>query len=67
MPITEEKVVATKPPIEMKRGPRPAGWGQSQQLEEDLKSRREEWQRREARLIEKGKLSEARPFPGLNR
>ncbi len=53
-------------PLELKRGPRPTGWGPQQQMAEDLHSRQEEWDRREAKLMDKGKISAPRPFPGMS-
>lgn len=69
MPAEEKvstKSAQTQMPIELKRGPRPTGWGAQQQMAEDLHTRQEEWDRREAKLLDKGKIAAIRPFPGLN-
>ena len=48
-------------PIERLRGPRPAGWSMSDQMNEDYQVKEKEW------FIREEKKGTNRPFPGLSR
>ena len=64
MADAQEKVTTpkgTQMPIEMKRGPQPAGWSVADQIALDTEVRKDEWHQRER------KLGTNRPFPGLSR
>ena len=51
------------PPIERLRGKRPSGWGMSDQIAEDFKTKKDEWDNREA----KKNPMNPKPFPGLGK
>ena len=52
-------------PIEQKRGRRPLNWSISDQINEDYKVKKAEWERREAKYLDKNPRYQVKPFPGL--